>query len=468
MNTSRSDGNPSNISRRTFLASSGVAGLGLLAAACGGTTAGASGAGAAAGGGSGGTGMAQFVLNNTCLESLTVGAQTAWKKLGAGKTTVLGFDGSNSQQCLSQVQVAGARGIKMVATGLADDALWAPYMESLGRQKIYGHSINTVVPWQIPTETKFNGYCVGQLFSASADEAYHVGKILFEKIGKEGDVIQIKGIPGTGGEAARSYGYEQALKEYPGIKVVAAQYANWDRVKAENITKELVQAHPSVRGIIANNDSMGAGCVTALRALGKTMPVSGADGDPPFVQMIADNDGRALCTAAARCDLSGMYMAVRLFDTLKGVKYSPCESLIIDGDVLIDTPEAARKMIELVGDGTKPPPYDARLASRYYHPKDWQVPWQILVVDPFREWSPGGWTSLLPGYKPPAKIPADVPQSYLESLKEAPRLNKLYAERNSKFFKPVQDLSNYRGPVAYTLPLPKGVPAPYTPPPEWQ
>lgn len=458
------------LSRRGFMASSSVAALSLAMAGCGlGNGTEPSGAGTGAAAVAGRNGMAQYVLNNTCLQSMSVGATTAWKALGQGAKSE-GFDGSNSQQCLQQASLAGASGLNEFVSGLADDAIWEQFMITLANEGIYAHSMSSMIPWAIPVEPKYKGFNVGQLFGPFCDESYHTARALFEKLGGEGDIIHLKGTPGFAGETMRTYGFTAALAEYPGINVIAEAFTNWDRVTAASVTQQLIQAHPSARAVFGNNDSIGAGAVTALRSLHKSnVLVTGVDGDPEFVQMIADDDGLAFCTSAARCDLNGMYMAVRTFDRANGVEYDPAESLIVVGDVFIDTPDAARKMQELVGSVGDKPPYDAKAASRFYHPDDWQVPWEIVVLDPFREWAPGGWTEALDNYDAPSRIPETVPAEYLESIKpeNAVRLNKRFADANTRFFKPVQELSNYQEPILYTLPLPPTVPAPYTVPPEW-
>lgn len=459
------------ISRRGFLASSSFAALGVALASCstgpgaGGATTGSAGTAVASR-----NGMAQYVLNNTCLQSMGVGATTAWEALGQGGKTQ-GFDGSNSQQCLQQATLAKASGLHEFVTGLADDAIWEQFMITLAEQGIYAHSMSSMIPWAIPVEPKYKGYNVGQVFGPFADESYHTARALFKKLGGEGDIIHLKGTPGFAGETMRTYGFRKALAEFPGINVIAEAFTNWDRVTAASVTQQLMQAHPSARAIFGNNDSIGAGAVTALRSLNKkNVRVTGVDGDPEFVQMIADDDGLAYCTSAARCDLNGMYMAVRTFDRANGVEYDPAESLIVVGDVFIDTPDAARKMQELVGTTGEAPPYDARAASRFYNPDSWEVPWEIVVLDPYREWAPKGWTQDLANYSAPGQVPSNVPDEYLKAVTpdNAARLNKRYADANTQFFKPVQELSEFQGQILYTLPLPDGVPAAYTPPAEWQ
>jgi ABC-type sugar transport system substrate-binding protein len=452
------------ISRKTFLAGTTFAGLGLLGFGCGSSSQTAS---TAAGATKRATGMAHVVLNNTCLESMKNGAWHAWDQLGQATATEA-FEGDNPQKCLSQAELMGGRHVGMCVVGLADDGIYNKYMLALTKQKIYAHSMSSMIPWAIPIEPQYQGYHAGQLFGGFADESYQTGRRLFKELGGEGDIIHLKGIPGFAGEAMRTYGFNKALAENPGIRVVAQEYTNWDRIKAADVTRALISAHPNVRAIFGNNDSIGAGAVAALRALRKkNILVTGVDGDPPFVQMIADDDGLAFCTSAARCDLNGMYMAVRAYDRMNGVEYDPLESLIIVDGTMVDTPDAARKLVELVDKPSKPP-YDAKLASRHLHPNDWKVPGRIIVLDPYREWSPKSWVQDLKD--PPTEVPASVPKEYLDALtpENAAKLNKRYEEANLDFFAPVRELSSYQGPIAYTLPLPEGVAAAYTPPKEWQ
>jgi ABC-type sugar transport system substrate-binding protein len=456
----------SKVSRKSFLASTAAAGLGLMGVGCGGASP-KSAAKGAANGAKQAKGMAHVVLNNTCLESMKNGAFHAWQQLGQDTATEA-FEGNNPQKCLSQAELMGGRGVSMVVTGLADDGIYRKYMRALTDKKIFVHSQASMIPWAIPIDPQYNGYNVGQLFGGFADESYQTGKRLFEKLGGEGDIIQLKGIPGFAGEAMRTYGFKKALAEYPGINVVAEEFVNWDRIKAADVTRALVSAHPKVRAIFGNNDSIGAGAVTALRALRKkNVLVTGVDGDPPFVQMIADDDGLAYCTSAARCDLNGVYAAVRAFDRMNGVEYDPLESLIIVDGTMVDTPEAARKLVELV-DKPKTMPYDARLASRFLNPDDWKYPGRVIALDPYREWSPRGWAQDLKD--PPTKAPTGVPKAYLDALTpaNAKKVNQRYEDASLDFFAPVRELSTYQGPIAYTLPLPDGVKEAYTPPEEWQ
>ena len=71
------------------------------------------------------------------------------------------------------------------------------------------------------------------------------------------------------------------LKDCPGIKVVAGQPADLDRTKGLDVMTNLLQAHPDVNGVFAENDEMALGAIKALGPkAGKSVQVVGFDGTP--------------------------------------------------------------------------------------------------------------------------------------------------------------------------------------------
>ena len=50
---------------------------------------------------------------------------------------------------------------------------------------------------------------------------------LFKKLGGKGNVVEMRGIAGVPADTDRHTGFQQALKKYPGIKVVKQTFTNW-------------------------------------------------------------------------------------------------------------------------------------------------------------------------------------------------------------------------------------------------
>ena len=115
-------------------------------------------------------------------------------------------------------------------------------------------------------------------------------KALAEKLGGKGKIVDP---PGPGGHLrqprARRRASREGLKAYPGIKVVAKQPADFDRTKGLDVMTNLLQAHPDVNGVFAENDEMALGAIKALGSkAGKSVQVVGFDGTPDGLKAVED------------------------------------------------------------------------------------------------------------------------------------------------------------------------------------
>jgi ribose transport system substrate-binding protein len=386
----------------------------------------------------------QSITTVTSLASYARGTDYAWRVLGSDPATE-SYDG-DMQKAISQAQLYSSLGVNMVTGYLVADSAYTQYAKTLTDQGINYWNLANAVPWRHPSEPIFKGHFLGHIQAQFADEAYLSAKALFERAGGEGEMIHLLGAAGSASDNTRSFGVQKALEEFPKIKVVASQATDWDSVKAQTVTETLVPAHPNAKIIFAQNDSIGSGAVKALRGLrSKEVLVAGVDGDPQFVQMIADGD-YAVATAAAREDLVGCMTAVIMWDMLNGVEFDPLETMLRNDDVLVDTPEAAQEMIKLVPESGDLP-YDVKAMSRYLQKDDWKTQIRVQAFDPFSEWSSKG--------SNPAPKPAGFawPKEYGEALtpKHAAEVNKAWDDRYTDFFASVREKANYKEHVLGAL-----------------
>ncbi|SDA84133.1 substrate-binding protein domain-containing protein [Pseudomonas sp. NFACC15-1] len=81
----------------------------------------------------------------------------------------------------------------------------------------------------------------------------------------------------------RTEGVKQVLKDYPGIKIVEQQSAEWQRNKGMDLTSNWLLAGSRFDAIVANNDEMAIGAAMALQQAGKAkgeVAIVGIDGLP--------------------------------------------------------------------------------------------------------------------------------------------------------------------------------------------
>jgi ribose transport system substrate-binding protein len=90
---------------------------------------------------------------------------------------------------------------------------------------------------------------------------------------------------GTSAEIDREKGFDNEIATAPGIKVVAKQTAKFDRSTALNVMQNILQAHPDVNGVFAQNDEMALGALKAIQQASKSnVAIVGIDGEEEAVQ----------------------------------------------------------------------------------------------------------------------------------------------------------------------------------------
>jgi ribose transport system substrate-binding protein len=93
----------------------------------------------------------------------------------------------------------------------------------------------------------------------------------------KGEVLVITAPPGSAAQDARTTGFEEKLKKYPGIVYLGAQYQADDPQKAAEIVTSTLSAHPKLAALFSTNDQGAIGALTGLRqagALGKVKVVA--------------------------------------------------------------------------------------------------------------------------------------------------------------------------------------------------
>ncbi|VVN49359.1 D-threitol-binding protein [Pseudomonas fluorescens] len=108
-------------------------------------------------------------------------------------------------------------------------------------------------------------------------------RYLADKLGGKGNVAIIMGDLAQNSTHDRTEGVKQVLKDYPGIKVVEQQSAEWQRNKGMDLTSNWLLAGSRFDAIVANNDEMAIGAAMALQQAGKAkgeIAIVGIDGLP--------------------------------------------------------------------------------------------------------------------------------------------------------------------------------------------
>ncbi|MDD0974909.1 sugar ABC transporter substrate-binding protein [Pseudomonas fontis] len=158
-----------------------------------------------------------------------------------------------------------------------------------------------------------------------------VGEYLAGKLSAGDQVGIIEGVSTTTNAQQRTAGFKDAM-DAAQMKIVSVQSGNWEIDKGNAVASAMLNAHPDLKALLAGNDSMALGAVSAVRAAGKTgkVQVVGYDNINAIKPML--KDGRVLATAdqyAAKQAVFGIEAALKM---LKGEKPE------VDADNVIQTP----------------------------------------------------------------------------------------------------------------------------------
>ena len=79
---------------------------------------------------------------------------------------------------------------------------------------------------------------------------YEICKYLFKSMGDKGKVVHIDGVPAAITAQNRKKGFERAVKETPGIEVLASQPGNYRRLPAVQVFENLMQRFPVIDAVV--------------------------------------------------------------------------------------------------------------------------------------------------------------------------------------------------------------------------
>lgn len=113
-----------------------------------------------------------------------------------------------------------------------------------------------------------------QIASFVGSDNYEGGRLAGQHLvtltGGKARVAVLEGIPGHETGDSRLRGFKEAIKDAPGIVIVASQPANWERDLGFNVFQNMLQAHPDLDALFACNDMMALGAIEAIAAHGRT------------------------------------------------------------------------------------------------------------------------------------------------------------------------------------------------------
>lgn len=136
-----------------------------------------------------------------------------------------------------------------------------------------------------------NRLAYGDVYAVVKSDDYKAGNDLglyaaFKFKGKKGKILEIEGEITDLNSLQRSIGFNDVIKNWPGMEVVCKHRCDWNMEKAKKATIKALRDYPDINIIYSHNDEMAKGALVATKELGRDHPI-----DHPHHIMLLGVDG---------------------------------------------------------------------------------------------------------------------------------------------------------------------------------
>lgn len=142
-------------------------------------------------------------------------------------------------------------------------------------KRAYDNNIPTVL---IDREINEQGIAIAQIVANNYQGAKGSAEVFVEEMEESGTYAELLGIESDTNAKVRSTAFHEVIDQYPDMKMVSVQTANWDQNLAYSKIETILQTYPDLKGVISGNDNMAVGAAAAAKAVGKTLKIVGVDG----------------------------------------------------------------------------------------------------------------------------------------------------------------------------------------------
>lgn len=235
--------------------------------------------------------------------------------------------------------------------------------------KAYGPAMAKAKAANIPVVCLFS-LIDGCVTTIGFDETYtgrtvgeYAVELLKQKMGSaKGKVAILEGLLGQDINQFRGGAFEEVLKQYPDIQVVAKEPTNWDAKKAADITQNWLTAYPDLTMIYGLSDSLTVPASNVIKRAGKTEQILLVSVDGTEPGLAAVKDGSVKSTFAYAPQYDGFWNVYVPYLVTRGVTF-PANVKLTGAIVTQTNIDALIKMADDQAKNIKQFPFEMPLTS---------------------------------------------------------------------------------------------------------
>ncbi|WP_283609259.1 D-ribose ABC transporter substrate-binding protein [Faecalispora anaeroviscerum] len=188
---------------------------------------------------------------------------------------------------------------------------------------------NNIPTFLIDREINESGVAISQIVANNYQGAKAIAEKFVEAMGEKGEYAELLGKESDTNAGVRSAAFHEIIDQYPNMKMVAQQTANWEQTEAYQKVETILQSNPKIKGIVCGNDTMAVGAAAAIKAAGlKDIAIVGVDGSDEAAEQI--KAGAMVGTALQQAALIAQMGAEQADQYLKNGTTGKDEKQLVD------------------------------------------------------------------------------------------------------------------------------------------
>ena len=268
--------------------------------------------------------VAVFTKNQTnpFFQAFRLGADSAAKQMNAQVIHYVPTKPDSIPEQMSQVEDVIVKKPNAIVFTPVDYKALVPAVAKMNAAKI---------PVVNATDRSESGNFVAFVGASDYKLGLETGNSMVRALNGKGNLVIIEGVKGTLTNSDRIRGFNDAVKQAPGIKVLASQPGNYQRLQALQVMENLLQSHPQIDGVLAANDAMASGAIEALEGANRKALVVGINGTKEAIDAI--KAGKLLATGDYNGFLQG---CIATMTALRELRKLPVQKEVIFPATVID------------------------------------------------------------------------------------------------------------------------------------
>jgi ribose transport system substrate-binding protein len=223
--------------------------------------------------------IALFTKNNTnpFSQAIRVGSNAAAVALGVKVVHYVPTTPDNVAEQAKLVEDAIRNTPDAIVFDPVDNEKLVPAIEKINAANI---------PVVEVTDRSTGGKFVSRVLPDDFQIALAVARRLIKEMGGKGGVVILEGIAGNVTNTERLRGFNEAIKEAAGVKLLASKSGNYQRKPAQDVMEGWIKTYPQIDGVLAANDSMAAAVAETLEKRGRKALIVGINGSKEAIEFI--------------------------------------------------------------------------------------------------------------------------------------------------------------------------------------